>query len=248
MLRENDYLVLFIPASKRALVFRVLSLNGGYYKFNYGPLPITSGTTLSTITGSTVTVPADGVLPGYAIVNDLMFPYTGVYDPNDMWFVPADEFENKLIHAVHRYTPSWIRVETQIPIGVSQARFQGDRLIGGVTRDFGFRRGTIEVFHIPEVHYGFYYVNDTNMDVNTYVSFTYAEIDVVTPDDPSLIYAILTKRVNSYWYTLPVVTGINNIEDSLRDSYGYTGFPVDKLDKREEALDNIREILNSIRR
>jgi len=44
---EGEHIVAFIPATSKALVFRVKSrVNRRYEQLNYGPLPLTSGTVL----------------------------------------------------------------------------------------------------------------------------------------------------------------------------------------------------------
>jgi hypothetical protein len=245
--REGGYLALFIPANARVLVFRVRSVyNRGFHDLNYGPLPLRAGMTLPLLTGGTVTVPADGVLPAMAVAGPLSVPMPGVVEETDMWFVRRD-MNDRLFH-VHQYiTPAWVRVELQIPIAVRQRRFQKDKLIIGVERLWGYNRGYIEVFHIPEVRYGYVYANDTNLNVYTNVRFRYAEYEVEIPRSPELIFDIITGRVPAYWYTVPVTTMDRAFEQALLQSYGFTGFNMYRHDERARAVAEIGEALRGVR-
>jgi hypothetical protein len=244
--REGDYITLYIPAKGTALVFRVRAVSR--FSIDYGPLPIPAGLTLPTYDGTSVTVPAYGVLPGRALVpQGITFPSVipNVYDGSDMWYVPED-YRDRLFHVVQRVTPSWLRIDVQVPSGVVQSRFQKDRGMGGVDRAFGYTRGTIETIHIPKVHYGFRYGNDTNIDARTFVRFEYAEYAVDVPANPELIFDILTRRVPSLWFTLPISIPDPSVEGALEVTYGAFGFPLYRADERARALEEYRKILDRI--
>jgi hypothetical protein len=75
---ENSYLTVYVPATNSALVFRVISRsNRGFEVFDYGPLPLKTGDTLSTFVGGTTTVSADGVLPAMSIRGSKVPGYPG---------------------------------------------------------------------------------------------------------------------------------------------------------------------------
>ncbi|MEM4429652.1 MAG: hypothetical protein QXM08_00630 [Thermofilaceae archaeon] len=245
---ENQLLVVYVPARNAALVFRVKSrVNRGFEVFNYGPLPLAAGEVLPTYDGGSVPVPADGVMPGRSYTpTGRSFPLKGAFDESDMWYVPEDERE-RLFHVIQRVTPEFLRVDVQIPRGVTQGRFQGDRVVTGVDRDFGFSRGRIEVVHLPRLRYGYRWGNDTNMSVRTFVRFTYGEYIVETPRDPQLIFDVLTRRVQGHWVTLPVSIWDPAVETALVMTYGFTGFPLYGVHERDKAIREYNELLKLVK-
>jgi len=240
---EGEYLTVFLPALQRALVFRVKArVNRGLEEIDYGPLPLKAGDILPTYDGGSVSVPADGVLPGRAYTGDLSFPYRGVFDETDMWYTPPD-YRDRLLHVVQEVTPGFVRVEVRIPKGVAQGRFQRNKLVTGVDKDFGFARGRLEVVHLPGVRYGFRYGNDTNADLATFVRFEYAEYEVEVPRSPHLVFDILVRRVPSYWLTLPYNATDRSVNERIEEAYGFLGFPLYRIDQREEALREYSSLL-----
>jgi len=244
---ENEFLVLYIPATEKALVFRVKSvINRGFEWLDYGPLPLDSGETLPTYDGASATVPADGVLPGRAYTNTgKSFELSGAYDETDMWYVPED-YRERVFHVIEYVTPGWIRCDVQIPKEVSQGRFQRDKVITGVEKDFGFSRGVLEVVHIPRIHYGYRWGNDTNMNVYTFVKFQYGEYVVETPKSPELIFDLLTKKVRCRWITMPITIYDATIRTALLETYGFEGFPVYGVHQRREALSEYSRLVGEV--
>jgi hypothetical protein len=244
---EGEHITAFIPATSRALVFRVKSrVNRRYEQLNYGPLPLTSGMVLPTFDGGSVSVPADGVIPARAYTNGLMFPMSGAFDSSDMWYIPED-YRDRLFHVIQYVTPAFLRVDVQIPIGVPQGRFQKDKIMTGVDRDFGFARGSYEIIHIPKVHYGYRYANDTNVPLYTFVKFIYAEYIIETPKNSSLIFDILTRRTPSHWITLPINIMDTAVERALTEVYGITGFPLYRVDERDKAIRDYDALLREVK-
>ena len=244
---ENENLVAFIPSTSKAFVFRVKSrVNRRYEVINYGPLPLASGTTLPTFDGGSVSVPADGVIPARAYTGGLMFPMSGAFDSSDMWYTPED-YRDRLFHVIQYVTPAFLRMDVQIPTAVTQGRFQKDKIVTGVDKDFGFSRGVYETVHIPKVHYGYRYGNDTNVPLYTFVKFMYAEYVVETPKNSSLIFDILTRRVPSCWISLPINIMDPVVEGALMETYGITGFPVYRMDEREKAIREYDVLLKEVK-
>jgi hypothetical protein len=247
LVQENENLVAFIPATSKALVFRVKSrVNRRYEQLNYGGLPLTSGTTLPTFEGGSVSVPADGVIPARAYTTGLMFPMTGAFDSSDMWYTPED-YRDRLFHVIQHVTPAFLRVDVQIPIAVTQGRFQKDKIVTGVDKDFGFARGSYEVVHVPKVHFGYRYGNDTNVPLYTFVKFIYAEYVIETPKNSSLIFDILTRKIPSHWVTLPINVMDATVERALTEVYGITGFPLYRADERDKALRDYDALLKEVK-
>ncbi len=240
---ENELLAVYIPPTNKAFVFRVKSIaNAGFEAINYGPIPVAAGTSLSTFAGGAVSVPADGVLPADSFTSvGISYPLRGAYDENDMWYLPSDE-RNRLFHVLHYISPSFIRADVQIPKGVSQGRFM-KRVVTGVDKDFGFSRGFIEVIHIPGVHYGYRYANDTNMSVYTFAKFMYREYVVEIPRNPELIFDVLSRRVLVKWYTLPISVVDPAVSSALLDVYGFDGFTVYRADEKQKAVEEYRNVL-----
>jgi len=244
---ENEYISVFVPATSRAFVFRVKSrVNRRHEIINYGPLPLPAGTTLPTFEGGSVTVPVDGVIPARSYTTGLMFPLAGAYDPSDMWYTPED-YRDRLFHVIQHVTPAFLRVDVQIPIAVVQGRFQKDKIVTGVDKNFGFARGTYETIHIPKVHYGFRYANDTNVNLYTSVKFIYAEYVVEIPRNPNLIFDILARRAPSHWVTLPINVMDVTVERAMIESYGMIGFPLYRLDERDKALKEYDMLLREVK-
>jgi hypothetical protein len=247
LVQENEHLTAFIPATSKAFVFRVKSrVNRRYEQLNYGPLPLTSGTMLPTFEGSSTFVPADGVIPARAYTTGLMFPMSGAYDSSDMWYTPED-YRDRLFHVIQYLTPAFLRVDVQIPIAVTQGRFQKDKIVTGVDKDFGFARGSYETVHLPKVHYGYRYANDTNVPLYTFVKFIYAEYVIETPKNSSLIFDILTRRIPSHWVTLPINVMDSTVERALTEVYGITGFPLYRMDERDKALRDYDALLKEVK-
>jgi len=245
LVQEGQYLTIYIPPQNRALVFRVLSrINAGAEKIPYGRLPLTLGETLPTYDGGTVSVPADGVLPGRAYTPvGRSFPLAeAVYDTTDMWYTPKEDRDH-LFHVIHQLTPSWLRTDVQIPRAVTQGRFQKERVMAGIDRNIGYRRGRLEIVHIPEVYYGFRWGNDSNLSVYTGVCFTYAEYVIEVPKDATEVFNILVRKIPSHWVSLPVSVYDRTIERALISAYGFEGFPLYPAYKKDVAIEEYSRLL-----
>jgi hypothetical protein len=245
---EGEYLTVFIPATTKAFVFRIKArTNKKYETLNYGPLPLSAGTTLPTFDGGSVSVPANGVIPARAYTKDgITFPLTGAYDSTDMWYVPED-YRERLFHVIQYVTPAFLRMDVQIPVKVTQGRFQKDKIMTGVETDFGFSRGMYETVHIPKLHYGYRYANDTNVNLYTFVKFIYAEYIVEIPKNATLIFDILSKRIPSHWLSLPINYMDKSIEISLMEAYGITGFTLYRIDERDKAIKEYDALLKEVK-
>jgi hypothetical protein len=248
---ENEHIAAFVPSTSKAFVFRVRSrANRGFERLHYGPLPIRSGTALSVYGGGTVTVPADGVMPGNSYVpleNGLSFPTDlDVFDKTDMWYVPV-EWRERLFHVILSVAPSWLRCQVDIPKGVAQPRFQRGKVSVGVEKGFGFSRGRLEVLHFPGLHYGYRFGNDSNLNVHTSATFTYGEYVVEIPKDANLIFDVLTRKVPSYWLTMPIFVYDDSIRRAFLEAYGIEGFPLYPINKRAEAVAEYEKLLKEVK-
>jgi hypothetical protein len=245
---ENTFLVAYIPATNKAFVWNVKArMNKGYEIINYGPLPLTSGSTLTSYDGGSITVPANGILPMRSFTpNGITFPLANAYDSTDMWFLKERDYSERVFHVIMDVSPSFIRIDVQAPIGTSLPRFQRDKITVGVDKSFGWRRGEFENIHMPGVHEGYRFGNDSNVAVYTNVRFIYGEYIIQTPRDPNLIFDILNSRIPAKWVTLPFTILDSSIQGKLVDNYGFDGFPVYALNQRATAVTEYTNILNKI--
>lgn len=241
---ENGVLVCYNPDQQKAQVFRILSReNKGFETFNYGALPLSSGDTIQSLDGTSGTVSADGVIDSRAFTQTgLKYSLADVYDENDMWYV-KDDYRKRLFHVKQKVTPAFLRCDIQIPINITQQRFQAEEKITGVDQDLGFSRGFTETVHFPKIHYGYRYGNDTNVGWYTHVQFNYAEYVVEIPKDPEIIFRALTQPGYAYWLTIMIHNYDSLIERAFNDCYGIEGFPLYPHWKRDAALKEYREIL-----
>jgi hypothetical protein len=246
---EGEHIVAFIPATSKAFVFRVKSrINRGYEKFHYGPLPLAANLPLSSYAGGVIPVPAAGVMPmtAYTPVGmGLKFPLSGAIEETDMWYLPED-YRERLFHVISEVTPKWLRRDLEIPSGVTQGRFQRDRVTTGIDKLFGYTRGRLETIHFPKLHYGYRFGNDSNLNVYTGIDFTYAEYIIEIPKDAELIYNILTRRAPSHWITMPITVYDESIRRVFTDVYGIEGFTLHPATKRSEAISEYQALLKEV--
>jgi hypothetical protein len=240
-------LVTYIPSSNKALVFRVISRqNKSFEHFDYGALPTTAGDVLTTYDAGLATVGLSGEMPPRSYVNGKKFTLTGCYDSTDMWFVPYT-WTDRVFHVKTKVKPGFLRVGLQIPSGVNQSRFQKERVVGGADTNsgFGYNFGELETVHLPEIHYGYTFGNDTNLRLRTGVHFTYGEYIVKIPNSPSLIFDVLSRAYPAHWVGLPISTVDASITQGLRKTWGFDGFTVYPNINRELAIKEYTAILQS---
>lgn len=254
---DNQYMVVYIPETRKALVHRVVGkANVLDSVINYGPLPVKAGDTMPTYDGGQATVPADGVIPARAYSrngNGIRFPQSGAWDVNDMFYTPA-EYRETMTHVIVDVWPSVLRLDLQIPTGSDQGKFQRSNISTGISNLFGaLPRGRIETAFIPEVVYAFMVGNDTNVPFRTAVRFTYGEYEIESVKNPYTILEILSGVRPASWLTLPITYYSNEIKSGLRNTYGYEGFPIyprdakDREETRGEILKEYASIAQGVR-
>ena len=250
-IRENEYLVLVLPAYSTAYVFRVVEvLNKGFEKFEYGPLPIKKDDVFNSLDGGTVTAPEDGVIPkrSYSSIS-YTFPYTNnppgrVPDKNDMWFISKENRDKLFIITLH-VKPEVIRLSLEIPQGIKQLKFHS--VVAHVYGDFGFSRGRLTWVQIPGVHVGINFANFYNIDFYTYSYFIYKDLTIEIPKDPGLIFDILVGKVKAHWFTLPLTTTVAEFDRVLEDVYGFRGFKLYPAYERDKAINEYKKLLEVAR-
>ena len=250
ILKENQILVVYIPATNRAFVWRVVSLNNrDLITIDYGPLPITANYPLSSYVAGSILAPASGVMPGLSYIpvgSELTFPLSGAYDETDMWYLPED-YRERVFHVIAEVTPRWLRCEVTVPKGVTQGRFQRDKVTTGIEKTFGYKRGSIEVVHIPRLRYGYRFGNDSNLNVYTGVRFKYGEYVIETPKDAEFIFNVLTRRIKAdRWISLPVQVYDDSVKRALMKDYGIEGFPLYGVYDKAKAISEYNSLLREV--
>lgn len=247
LVKDNELLVVYFPNSNKAMVYRVISRqNKSFERIDYGKLPIAASEVLNTLDGGSATAGIAGELPARAYTTGKQFARTGCWDENDMWFVPYS-WNDRVFHVKMQVSPGFVRVGMQIPQGVNQSRFQKERVVGGVDTSlgFGYNRGQLEIVHLPEIHYGYTFANDTNLALRTGVRFIYGEYVVKIPNSASLIFDVLSRNYPAHWVGLPVSTVDSSITQGLKKTWGFDGFTVYPNQYRESALQEYGAILGS---
>jgi len=101
----------------------------------------------------------------------------------------------------------------------------------------------LEVIHFPAIRYGYRWGNDCNIDLRTEVKFTYGEYIIEIPKDAELIFNVMTRKVPSYWYSLPITHYDESIESGLKSSYGFDGFTLYPATEKEKAVGEYEDLL-----
>lgn len=247
LVNDNELLVVYMPNSNKAMVYRVIARqNRGFERIDYGGIPTTAGQVLNTYDGSTNATGYAGELPARSYTAGITFPLSGVWDSTDMWFVPYT-WNDRVFHVKTHITPGFARVGMQIPRGVNQSRFQKERVVGGVDQSvgFGYNFGEMETVHLPEIHYGYTFGNDTNIDLRSGVKFVYGEYYVKIPNSASLIFDVLSRNYPAHWVGLPVSTVDATITQGLKKTWGFDGFTVYPNSFRTNAIAEYGAILGS---
>ena len=243
----NRFLNLFIPATNTSVILYVKNRrNPNYDLMNYGPLPTTSSSQFSNYSGLAggsgggSSPSGNGQMPASAWIKGINFPSqaslasvsfnasgTFPYGTSDIWY---SQNQNRIFEVAQAITPRWIRIGIDIPVAQSQQSLQ-DTVTGGVDQDFGWHRGWSYAVHLPWIHYGYDYGNDTNLPIYTRVFFRYAEQVVSLITDPALIFEIINSKRNDVNYVqMPIVQNQSTIAQALQQSYGFPtttpGYPV----------------------
>lgn len=246
--KDNDYMAVVIPAIQSAMVFRVRTRVNSNPTIFYGPLTLTSGSVLPTISGGTASVPATGVLPAGAytpVGGGLSFPVTGAYDPTDMWYTNED-YRDRIFYIVGRSKPHFLQMGLEYPKGIQQYRFQRDNVFTGVGTSFGFSRGVVETVQFPDIRQAWRFGNDFNFPVYAGMEFQYNELIIETPRDPTVVYNILAGKVPAYRIDLPIQSADPAISINLQKVYGYTGFDMTLLPSQSDAVSAYSDILQKV--
>lgn len=255
LVNDNRYMVVFVPANARALPFRVISRhNRGGEVLPYGSIPIDAAEVWASYDGGTTTAPVDNVIPNRAYTSTgspkkftPLDDMTSVYDSSDMWYTSAEEFRTRLFHVYMDVFPRFIRCGVQIPTGQDQLRFQGNRVILGVGKSSGWTRGGLELVHFPELHYGYTFGNDLNIDVYNTVMFTYGEYVIGIPTDASLVFDILSGDKPAHWVEMPIASYDASIRAAFERNYGIEGFPLYAREDRQDAMSEYSGIIGKLK-
>lgn len=270
--QENDYLVVEFPQYKAAMVFSVRAvMNKGREFFHYGSLPTTTTTAVTAYGGGGGTaVPADGTIAQDEFTTSgLYFPVKTTSasatfgmeqnlldDNNNMWYLePNNEHKNRIFQTLLKLTPSFLRLEIQVPNSVRTFNFQGD-LPGGVDKPIGYMRGFANIAWLPGLRAGIRIGNDTNAQWRVAATFMFRELVVEVVRDPATIYQILTRTYPwphlVKWVTMPTSITDEAIPNAIFNAYGMAGvagFPFFGLsgEERDLALNRYRQLINQLK-
>lgn len=245
--KNNGFISIYIPAFDKAMVFRVIARqNPNTTEMSYGELPLKEADPLNAYDGGIETVPASGVIKANTYTRPVQFPLQGAERDNDMMFTPFT-YVNRLFHYKVKTSPSHLRIGYQIPHGASQGKFQDDKIITGVDKMFGFERGESEMIYFPELTIGHVFGNDTNLDVKTAVSFTYAEYLIDFVWDPVALFNILSGLAPSYRITYPMVTDDQTVKNALIKTYQFDGFKIFTPYQQAEAIAEYTKVLQHLK-
>jgi hypothetical protein len=252
LVKDNELLTVYYPSTNKAMVFRVITRqNKNFETFDYDVStngdPTGVGDVLNTYDGGIApAVGFNGELPARAYTTGKQFSLADIWDTTDMWFTPYT-WNDRVYHVKMHVSPGFVRVGLQIPQGVNQSRFQKERVVGGVNYQvgFGYQFGALETVHMPEMHYGYTFGNETNVPLRLGVKFTYGEYVVKIPNSASLIFDVLSRSYPSHWVGLPVSTADSTITQGLKKTWGFDGFSVYPNLKRDQAIKEYTSILGS---
>jgi len=228
LVRDNNYLVVYIPPTNKAFVFWVEGReNSGYEVLHYGPLPLLTSITCTGYTGNNLSPPATGVIPPMNYCPSLLPPPPTLipYPSGDLaQFMFYYEKADKLFQVRMFVRPKWLRTQIQIPPGSNQNTFNEN--IVGVGYSGGFGRGYLEYVVFPGLIYSFLWGNDMVYGAFTGLDIIYGEYHVSLVTDLDILYEVLTHQLPSAWVVFPVVRVDTTVNDKWVKYYGFTGVDV----------------------
>lgn len=198
---EGGHLLLYFPCFNGILCYEVISRkNKGFETFNYGPINYTAS-------GH-----AAGVVPSGSATDQYKFEWidnrlTGKEKNNMFYFEESD----KLIHLFMTIKPELIMNYIYYPENVMSITYadkvttrpdQGDR--------FGYFSGTFEIVNIPYVEWSLVSYNPTNMDLNTFTRFLYADYEVEFIDDVDTMKKMWLEEIPVKKVTMPAFTSFRH--------------------------------------
>jgi hypothetical protein len=248
-IKDNDYVQVYIPATKTALVFRVVTRTNPYPTINYGAVPFTAGQNLSCYDGGSVAVGPAGSMPprSYTTLGSSMLftpetGFTGTYDTTDVWYT-NEEYRDRIFYVVGKMIPSFVQIGLEYPRGVQQYRFQRDNVQAGIGTGLGYKRGVLETIQFPNLHQGWRFGNDSYFNVYTSMVFEYNELIVESPADGLTAYNVLAGVIPSRRIDLPIAVQDPSIPIALNKDYGYAGFDTTLLANKANAIDAYTTVL-----
>ena len=201
-MEEGGKLLLYFPGFNAILCYDVIArMNRHFEELAYGPLPVT-------LTDSAGTTHATGVVPANMSTGEYKFHWIDTRRKdheytNMFYFEDAD----RLVHVFMTIKPFLLRnyihyPETLTPLtylkSVTNTPETGD--------DFGSFRENYEIVYIPFLECTFETYNKTNIDLNTFVKFTFAEYEVELIKDKETMKKMWLEQVPVKKIVLPAYT------------------------------------------
>jgi len=228
LVKDGGVLMIYVPAYEAVIPLVVrMRYNVGYEKFIYGPLPISYSGYES------------GVLPAGTTTESITFPYNELPEAtrDDMFYYIES---GRLIHAHMRFYPLCLRILTEIPQGQKDYSLYG-KVTQSVDRPFGWFRHRKEMVFLPKIHIGWVFKNPTNMDLRTYMEFTYAEYRVEPITNADTLFDLLTGKKPYYQVTYGGPLKFIEIQDAL----DILNAPFIKKPKETDTPDRIKAYIDA---
>jgi len=217
LVNEQQHLILFFPQHNGYLCFRIHTrLNKGFERLLYGPLPVQESGY------------EDGVIPAGS-VKSYKFP-SQVSSAGDRvvwkWSPPsADDIfyfseEDKIFDVMLNIQPAFLRNYIYYPTDQPQISFREKKVTVDPHNpdDLGFFRSHYNMIFLPKVDVEFFSANNTNVDLRTFATFTYAEYVVEMVTDKEKIRDLIVGE-KAKLVTMPYFKRHSKVEDMFTRVY-----------------------------
>lgn len=191
---EGGHLLLYFPCFNGILCYKVISRrNKGFEDLVYGPLPYTAS-------GH-----AAGVVPASSTTGEYKFHWIDTrrkdHEYTNMFYF---EDSDTLLHVFMTIKPFMLRNYIHYPETLTPLSYVKDVTNTPETGDdFGLFRENYEIVCIPFLEWSLETYNKTNIDLNTFVKFTYAEYEVELIQDTETMRKLWLEQLPVKKVTLP---------------------------------------------
>ncbi|MEM1950465.1 MAG: hypothetical protein QXI43_00315 [Candidatus Nitrosocaldus sp.] len=196
----GDYIVLLLPYTPYAyLPFQVVRVESQGIISQPSVFSFPSSTAFTSLLGGTVISTAASTIPEFSKSKAFtvkMPTLNNLFNVDNMFEAPIDRgYNDALLFYCIYFTPSFLRVQAEAPIGTIQNYYQFGRVALSAEGAFGYRRGSIDIVQPPPISIPFVLVNDTNMVVRLSASIAYAEMRVKPIQDPYVVYELVKPLI-----------------------------------------------------
>ncbi len=197
---EGNYLLLFFPPYKAAILYRILSRrNKGFEEFAPREL---------------------AAIPPYSFVK-YKIPW---YDERRTGYMAEDMFyyeeKDTLMHAFVTIKPILLKNYFEFPEATRTASYLDTAVLYERADLFGFWRETKEFVFLPKIRTAFISFNSTNMFIKLVVKVKYAEYEVEPITDLDKIKEAWQLKLPVKILTMPMVKEDKSFEAKFKEVYG----------------------------